>query len=107
MSSVLAVVAVESSGGSDESEPLPVDFWGDPFFVKALVVRSARPDALEAEEECCDCGWVVRAREDRRVGEVPAICFGAAQSRVGLLAELAANELGTQGKWSLKRFRWS
>lgn len=75
MSSVLAVVAVDSSGGSDESEPLPVDFWGDPFFVKARVVRSARPDALEAEEECCDCGWVVRAREDRRVGEVPAICF--------------------------------
>jgi hypothetical protein len=70
---VLAVVAVESSGGSEESEPLPVDFGGEPALVSALVGRSARPDRLEVAEESCDWDWVVRAREERRVGEVPAI----------------------------------
>lgn len=74
MSSLLAVVAVESSGGSEESEPLPVDFCGEPAFVIARDVRSTRPDRLEvAEEICgCGCGCVVRAREDRRA-EVSAI----------------------------------
>lgn len=56
MSSVLVVVAVESSGGSDESEPLPVDFWGEPVLTNALEDRSGRPEELEAEEEvCCIC----------------------------------------------------
>lgn len=56
MSSVLVVVAVESSGGSDESEPLPVDFWGEPVLTNALEDRSGRPEELEAEDEvCCIC----------------------------------------------------
>ena len=70
---VSSVVVVESSGGSDESDPLPVDFWGDPVLVKPLVARSIRPDALEAVEETCDWDWVIRARDERLVGEIPAI----------------------------------
>lgn len=66
-------MVVESSGGSDESDALPVDFWGDPVLVKPLVVRSTRPEMLDAVEETCDWDCVSRAREDRRVGEVPAM----------------------------------
>lgn len=70
------VIIVESSGGSEDKDPLPVDFWGEPVLVKALVLRSTRPDALDALELLCDCDWVVRAREERLVGEVPAIACG-------------------------------
>jgi hypothetical protein len=54
LSSLLAVVAVESSGGSEESDPLPVDFCGEPALVTARLGRSARPDRLEVAEESCD-----------------------------------------------------
>lgn len=46
---------LKSSGGSEESDPLPVDLMGDPVFAKALVLRSARPEVLDVVEELCDC----------------------------------------------------
>jgi hypothetical protein len=41
-----------SSGGSDDNEPVGVDFWGDPFLLNDRVFLSARPDVLEVVEEC-------------------------------------------------------
>lgn len=49
------VMELKSSGGSEESDPLPVDLMGDPVFAKALVLRSARPEVLDVVEELCDC----------------------------------------------------
>ena len=43
-----------SSGGSDESDPVEVDLCGEPPLLKFLVLRSTRPDTLEAVDEICD-----------------------------------------------------
>ena len=52
--------------------------------MKALVLRSARPEVLDAVEEWCDCDWDVRAREERLVGEAPAIAVQAGQRVSGM-----------------------
>lgn len=41
-----------SSGGSEDNEPVGVDFWGEPFLLNDRVFLSARPDVLEVVEEC-------------------------------------------------------
>lgn len=46
---------MDSSGGSSESDPLGVDFWGEPVLLKDLVFRSRRPERLEDVDDCCDC----------------------------------------------------
>lgn len=61
-----------SSGGSEESDPVDVDFWGEPLLLKYRELRSGRPEVLEAVEEICDCDCVARALEDR-LGSVAAI----------------------------------
>jgi hypothetical protein len=43
-----------SSGGSDDSEPVEVDFCGETPLLKYLELRSGRPETLEADEEICD-----------------------------------------------------
>lgn len=63
---------ITSSGGSDESDADGVDLAGEPLLLYDLVLRSARPEALDADDETCDGACVVRAREDRR-GSVLAI----------------------------------
>ena len=71
-----------SSGGSDESEPVEVDFWGDPPLLKCLELRSGRPDTLDAVDEICDWDCVARALEDR-LGSVPAIVCSDCRSDKG------------------------
>lgn len=44
-----------SSGGSDDSESVELDFCGDAALLKYLELRSGRPETLEAVEEICDC----------------------------------------------------
>lgn len=44
-----------SSGGSDDNDPVEVDFGGEPPLLKYLELRSGRPEMLEAVEEICDC----------------------------------------------------
>jgi len=46
---------IVSSGGSEESDPVEVDFCGEPPLLKYLELRSGRPEMLEAVEEICDC----------------------------------------------------
>jgi len=80
---------IVSSGGSDDSESVELDFCGDAALLKYLELRSGRPETLEAEEEICDCDWVTRALEDR-LGSVAAIACGSdcnddARSDVDLL----------------------
>jgi hypothetical protein len=65
---------IVSSGGSDDSDPVEVDFCGEPPLLKYLELRSGRPERLEAVDEIWDCDWVVRALEDRR-GSVAAIVY--------------------------------
>jgi len=43
-----------SSSGSDDSDPVEEDFWGEPDLLKYLVLRSARLDVLEVVEEIWD-----------------------------------------------------
>jgi hypothetical protein len=65
---------IVSSGGSDDNDPVEVDFCGEPPLLKYLELRSGRPEMLEAVEEICDCDWVVRALEDRRGSVAAIIC---------------------------------
>jgi hypothetical protein len=68
-----------SSGGSDESDPVEVDFCGEPPLLKNRELRSGRPELLDVVEETCDCAWVARALEDR-LGSVTAIILSECSS---------------------------
>lgn len=70
---------IVSSGGSDDSDPVDVDFCGEPALLKYLELRSGRPEMLEVVEEICDCDWVARALEDR-LGSVAAILYNECRS---------------------------
>lgn len=63
---------IVSSGGSDDSDPVEVDFCGEPALLKYLELRSGRPEMLDVVDEICDCDCVTRALEDR-LGSVAAI----------------------------------
>ncbi len=63
---------MESSGGSEDSESVVEDFWGEVPLWNDRVFRSARPDTLEDVDETLDGNCVVLALEDRR-GSRPAI----------------------------------
>lgn len=65
---------IVSSGGSDESDPVDVDFCGEPPLLKYRELRSGRPERLEVVEEICDCDCVARALDDR-LGSVAAIIY--------------------------------
>jgi len=70
---------IVSSGGSEERDPVEVDFGGEPV-LKCLEFRSTRPERLEEVEEI---GWVTRALEDR-LGSAPAIaCSERRRQAVG------------------------
>jgi hypothetical protein len=75
---------IVSSGGSDDSDPVEVDFCGEPALLKYLELRSGRPEMLEVVDEICDCDWVARALEDR-LGSVAAIlCCGCRSDRANV-----------------------
>ena len=88
-----------SSGGSDDSDPVEVDFCGEAPLLKYRVLRSGRPEALEAVDEICDCDWVTRALEDRRGSVIAAIAHRKRDAMTGqeqLLTRYRGKRFGTR-----------